>query len=424
MRFSSAILVLLICGIVVAEGSLNDSIRGTLAGELNYTDNYSVSFFWAEGENYGFVSNVPVKANATDNASKASELFAMNLTGGNVAIIKDNETIEWLLRARNRWLLTDLVEEVRGDIVLFNESRELEAKCKSSLGLDKAACWDVDSCLYRSCIYSQSMCIPFANGNGKPFLEAMAAFSKATVTLDLDTGEFMKALVAFAERKTETPPKESIVADMEVQVSSIIGNNLFKEYSPGNNGYEFCAPIPYRTDALAGAKAKITQIKTKLASDSLINTTRAKIYSETTKRIAALELAANRERTLLGDIKKNATIELEATSAIIKNASQIIVGETISRRLEYLNETVTRIISSENVSEARMEYFALVNESEATKAQMGGYISEFDALVKLSNDCSSLLTRAGMNVTSSEGKMKLEDLKNRKGASMCLWGPP
>ncbi len=408
------ILAILVMGAFLcsAEPDVNETIGATLAKTLDFRANYSVNYFGSNGENYGFVSY------------NGTELFIVNISSNGTFVVSGKESIDSVLRGRNRWLLSDLVYEVVGDIVAFNQSRDIEAKCEVSLGLDRFPCSDPDSCFYKSCIYSQAMCLPYAEGNGKPFLTAMAAFSKATVALDLDTGELMRGLNAFAERRVVFAPSESVIADMEAQVSSISANALFKPYSEASNGFEFCTPIPYRTDALARAKAKLIQLRTKLASDAELNMSRERIFSETARRLDVIELAQNQNRAILNEIKKNASEVFDSTYAFVKKSSEIIIGESITARVVYLNQSLMRINRTDNLTAAYVEYGALAREAEATKKLVNDDVNEFDELVSLSNDCSAALAVADANITSPDGKVRLSALKSQKDNLDSLMGPP
>ncbi len=429
-RFCLYFLVVMLmgAGLSFAEPDLNASVREVLLKQLSFTGNYSVSFFGLNGENYGLVTYSFAVTNGTGtnstNFTKTEEIFALNVTAEGVRLIVNETELDSILRARNLWLLTDLLQEIRGDVLVFNQSRELEARCKTSLGLDRALCWDADSCLYRSCVYSQAVCLPFAQGNGKPFLEAMASFSKATVEMDMGLGELMKTLDLFMEKKSDVLPKDSVIPNIEAQVALIGNNALFKAYSTTTNGFEFCSPIPYRSDALTSAKSKLAQLKAKLSSDAAINYTRGRIMFETLSRITAIEIANNASRTLLNEIKANATAEVTSTYMTIGNASRIITGETMDERASYLNQTLGRILKMDNVSAARAEYLALVNESRNTKDVVAQYVAEADELVKLSNECSAIITDAELKVKNQANKIRLEDLKARKENLDSLMGPP
>ena len=419
--------MLLGAGLCAAESDINASIKLVLLKKLNFTENYSVSYFDLNGDNYGFVAytrtiTVGTGANATK-VIKTGEIFALNLST-DVSLIANGTELDSLLRARNRWLMTDLVNEIRGDIVTFNQSRELEAKCKSSLGLDRALCWDADTCLYRSCIYSQAICLPFAQGNGKPFLNAMASFSKATVEIDLGLSEFMRDLNSFAEKKTDSAPKESVITNIEAQVASIRGNSLFVPYSSTTDGFEFCTPIPYRTDALSSAKTKLGQLIAKLSSDSTINKTRDTILNETLSRIKAIELANNLDAAYLTRIRANASAEYDSVRRAVENSSGIIAGKTIDERVAYLNKTLERILTIGNSSVALTEYFALVNESANTRDIVAEYVKEVDELVKLSNECSAVLADADLKVKSPAGKARLEEVKARRESLESIMSLP
>ncbi|MFH0817076.1 MAG: hypothetical protein V1909_00405 [Candidatus Micrarchaeota archaeon] len=435
MRFDMALAALLFSAMLCfSETDVNSSIKEVLEKELNFTENYSVSYFGVNGDSYGFITYTYITYNVTSNGTDANitsiainntaEVFIVNASAGKVLIVTENATVDLLLRARNMWLLTDLVQEIRGDVIAFNQSRELEAKCKTSLGLDRALCWDADTCLYRSCIYSQAICLPFAQGNGKPFLDAMAGFSKATVALDLDTGEFIKALNAFTDKKTAEAPKETPLADMEAQVAAIGNNNLFKAYSGNNNGFEFCLPIPYRKDALVSAKTKLAQLQAKLATDSMINASRNRILSETHRRILALELARNKTQAFLGEIKANASREFALTSAFVAESSKTVFGQNIDDRMMYLNKTLGWILNSSNASAALFEYLAFQNETSATKTSIEGYKKDFNDLLTLSNECTAIFEKADANITSVSGKAELEGLKAKKEGLDVKRGPP
>lgn len=412
MRFSFVLAALLVASLFCfAQQDLNSTVAQTLRQELNWTKNYSVYYFPIEGSNYGFVSD------------NGTEKFLLNVSGDSVAIISNRTTIDWVLRARNRLLLTDTVYEIGGLITTFNESRALESRCNVILGLDGSPCFDWETCLNKSCVRSQGLCMPTALGYGRPFLESMADYSKATVMLDLDTNEFMRKLSAFAERKTDALPNESALTDMLAQAEDIRSNDLFAPYNNGE-GYEFCNPIPYRTDSLQSALEKLRQLKLRLTSDSGLNLTRDYIANQTQARMSYLEGVRKADEARLRAIKETAKTDFALVREIALNASQIVIGPSIDVRMAELNASLDRVLGASNYSVANEEYVKFQNASENTKATISGLVVEFDELVKLSNICSSALIKAETNVTSQTGKMKLEELKRRKEGADALMGPP
>ncbi|MFH1447958.1 MAG: hypothetical protein ABIG39_03785 [Candidatus Micrarchaeota archaeon] len=411
MRVHSMLLVLLLVPILcLGQGGLDSSIAERLSEDVGWAGNFSVEYIGVDGENYGLVK--------VENA----EMFIVKINDeGDVSLVVDSEIIDNVLNLRVRQGLGGIIDGISGDIAVFNTSRSGENRCKLSLGIDVGPCSDRDSCL-TSCARSQYLCLPMAQGIGWAFVDEIVSFSKASLVIDVDLGEFSTKLNLFESENTGSLPKESLLTDILAQVDAINDNKFFNSYTMG--GYDFCSKINYRTDSIGSARTKLGILKTRLLSTNETRTVRDGIITRTQEGIDVIESARKEELALLEEIKTNASMEFVLVYGSGANMTQVIISSGVENRIESINKSLELILKAENSSNALEEYSSFRNKRVELDSFMDNLIAEFDSLVKLSNECSASLVQGEADITGDMGRERLEQLRKRKDDLDLLIGPP
>lgn len=397
------------CFLVSAEVDIAASVGQRLSEDLGWEGNFSVTYIGIEGRNYGLV-----RENAT-------EMFVVWIRDDSVSIITDSDTVDLVLRTRQRHGFSDKIEEIRGYMMAFNQSRNAERECKISLGIDVAPCSDRDSCL-KSCARSQYLCLPMAQGIGWSFVDEIVEFSKATLVMDVNLGDFSSGIDLFANEESNSLPSKALLDDVLKQVETIQKNDLFGVYTGG--GYEFCSLIPYREDAILDAKARLDELNASFSANDSLVAVRNRIIKNTRGMMDAVQASIDNEKALLEDIKTNASKEFATAYETSTNLSQTVISKNLEERLAAVNKSLEGVMLSENSTQAAKEYLVFKNKKNELMNYTTGLVREFDSLIALSNLCSSSLIEADANITSSSAKTRFDQLRKRKEELDVMMGPP
>lgn len=133
----------------------------------------------------------------------------------------------------------------------YNKSRAKEFGCKSTIGIDRFPCFDLDSC-WKACY--TPVCQQVKIGAGKPFLDMIQEFYNSSLNIDSNISAFTDKLNSISEFNSlgQFDELDTFIGNIENSSMEINNNKLFDPNFMG-----FCPVIDYNLTYLEQARMKL-----------------------------------------------------------------------------------------------------------------------------------------------------------------------
>ncbi len=143
------------------------------------------------------------------------------------------------------------IDDILSLIDSYNKSRAKEFDCKSTIGIDRFPCFDLDSC-WKACY--TPVCQQVKTGSGKPFLDMIQELYNLSLNIDSNISAFTDKLNSTSEFNSlgQFDELDTLIGNIENNSMGINKDQLFD-----TNFMGFCYPVDYNLTYLEQARMKL-----------------------------------------------------------------------------------------------------------------------------------------------------------------------